>query len=76
VWRIVNRVRRMKGTIVRIFSVARRLFDEKGPERAREEAQVWHARFLAKGDAEEEERWRHILLEIERLEALEAKDRE
>ena len=59
----------MKGKISTIFSVARRLLDEKGSEAARAEARVWHERFLANGNADEEERWRHILLALDRLDA-------
>lgn len=60
----------MKGKVSTIFSVARRLLDEKGGEGARAEAQAWHDRFVANGNADEEERWRHVLLALDRLEAL------
>ena len=63
----------MKGKISTIFSVARRLLDEKGGDAARAEARAWRERFEAAGNADEEERWRHVLLALDCLEALDAR---
>lgn len=62
----------MKGKVSTIFSVARRMLDEKGSAAARAEARAWRERFAIAGNADEEERWRHILLALDRLEALDA----